>query len=687
MDEWSEKYFLYDSERKFLKSFSTYKSARKYSDNLYTRGVESFITIERIQHLKPENFFIYRPGDASSLPLNKKIFWKKLSNYNGLKIFEDFPVRVMELIYEKAKDLYYNSSDSFLTDRQFDYLETLIIKRNPKSIVLKTGADIKITDGKIRKVALPYYMGSMDKLQDFTSWDKTGPYLITEKLDGISLLYENDGGTLRLFTRGNGSIGQDVSHLLNVVDLPKIGKNIAVRGEILMKKSAFKKYKNKFSNPRNMVGGLINRKSKSPELINADFIAFQLLNPLKKPSDQYKSLKGMGFKIPVNRLTKTVSNELLEKTLKEWKKKNPYHIDGLVVYDDRKYPVNTSGNPDFAKAFKKNFKEDSTKAEVLRVEWNISRLGVLKPVIIIKPVHIKGSTIRRVTGHNAKNIIRNNIGRGALVRVLKSGDIIPHILEVLKPGKPNYPDVEWKWNATDTDMILKNDLESQARTVNRLTYSLASLGVENIGSGLVSLLVEEGVDSLPEIRKTPLKKLTGIIGPKRASDLQKNLEIKLKTADMKTLMVASNAFGTGFGHRKFETLLEDYPSFAKMDSEKISTLVPAKGFSKTSMEKIAAAKPGFDKWMKSLDLKPERVAKKNTKGRYSGKVFLFSGTRDAKARDAIIKHGGSVAESFVKSVTHLIVKDNTRLTGKMKTALERGTIIKTLDDMKKELGL
>ena len=149
----------------------------------------------------------------------------------------------------------------------YDIIKEYIERKYPKNkAISEIGAPVEKN-----KVKLPYEMASMDKIKPDTGalelWCKKykGPYVISCKLDGVSGLYTTEGDIPRLYTRGDGKIGQDISHLIPYLRLPEIKEeNLVIRGEFIISKSVFvKKYKEEFANPRNMVAGIINQKSVS----------------------------------------------------------------------------------------------------------------------------------------------------------------------------------------------------------------------------------------------------------------------------------------------------------------------------------------------------------------------------------------------------------------------------------------
>ena len=137
-------------------------------------------------------------------------------------------------------------------------------------------------------------MPSMDKIQPATDaldkWMKnyTGNYILSCKLDGVSGMYTNENGTHKLYTRGDGAVGQDITHLLPSLNLPK-QKNIVVRGEFIISKTKFEeKYKTKFANSRNLVAGIINSKTLDSKIKEVDVVANEGIQPEMCPSEQMK---------------------------------------------------------------------------------------------------------------------------------------------------------------------------------------------------------------------------------------------------------------------------------------------------------------------------------------------------------------------------------------------------------------
>ena len=182
--------------------------------------------------------------------------------HNGISVLEKLNENELNELIKYANASYYNETE-VMTDNQFDIIKDFIQTKFPNNVtILEIGAEVERN-----KVTLPYEMASMDKIKPdtnaLTNWIQKfkGPYVLSCKLDGVSGLYTTEGKEPKLYTRGNGKVGQDISHLIPHLHLPKT-KNVVIRGEFIIPKLVFaKKYQIKFANPRNMVAGLINHKT------------------------------------------------------------------------------------------------------------------------------------------------------------------------------------------------------------------------------------------------------------------------------------------------------------------------------------------------------------------------------------------------------------------------------------------
>ncbi|XWV24817.1 NAD-dependent DNA ligase [Tupanvirus deep ocean] len=596
-----------------------------------------------------------------------------------------------------AAESYYNSDVSLISDEIFDVLVEKLKQLNPKSKVFKqTGAPVK---GK--KVKLPYWMGSMDKVKSdeklIDNWIKTykGPYLVSDKLDGISCLLTMNDGDITLYTRGDGTFGQNITHLLNLVnmsvddlyDLPD--KEIVIRGELIMTKDNFEKYADVMSNARNMVAGIVNSKKESVNkdyAADVDFVSYEVIVPNMKPLEQMKLLKKWGLNVVYYDIYNDISLSILDGILQKRKKKSVYEIDGIIVTDDNKHTRNLSGNPPYSFAYKGMTQTANVK--VIEVLWRPSKDGFLVPRIHFEKVRLSQADLEYTTGFNAKFIVDNKIGPGAIITVVRSGDVIPYVMGVVKPAKkPALPeDYDFEWDDNNVNIILTNAADDETVIIQRLTKFVRDIGVENLSEGIVARLVRAGYDTIPKIMSLTIDDFLDLEGFKEtlATKLYNNLRDALENMDLLTLMAASNIFGRGFGERKLKKILDNYPDIINKYSKKTHTywrnkLLDLEGFDTITVDSFLSALPTFQEFYdvvsEIVEVQPY-INKVKKSGSFKGETVVFTGFRNKDWQKFIEAEGGKVSGSVSKNTTLLVYNDGEESSSKYLTAKKLG--IKTI---------
>ena len=460
----------------------------------------------------------------------------------------------------------YHAGESVISDKLFDELYDEIKKRDPKNEFLKKVG----FEATKNKVELPYYMGSMDKLKTseldkLNKWSKKFnkyDYVIMDKLDGISGLFVKEGNSVKFYTRGNGSVGQDITYLINTIpDLKKISKlkdDIVIRGEIIISKKKWLKYESEFSNARNMVSGLVNSKSIHTNIMkDIDFVVYEIMEPRMRMSEQVKYLDKHKINTVYNEILdkKDLDFEMLDEILIDRRENSLYEVDGIIIMDDSLNEVNYEGNPDFAFAFKDASEKLTADVIVKDVEWNISKDGYIKPKLILEPTKLSGVVISNATAFNAKYIIDNKIGPGSVVKIIRSGDVIPHVLEVLKTAKVKMPDVDYEWNETEVDLIAVGD-KTDNQIIKELTFFADKMDIANLSEGLIKNFVENDIDDIFKIiniSKADLLKLDGF-KDKLVNKIYDNIQTAMENATLVQFMNATNIFGHNFGHKRLEKI-------------------------------------------------------------------------------------------------------------------------------------
>lgn len=594
---------------------------------------------------------------------------------------------------QRADDAYYNSSSPIMGDEEYDKLcDTL-------QFDFTVGSVPRPRD----RVQLPTWMGSLTKcttseqIELFLRRNMCDEFTVQEKLDGVSCLYVNDNGAVSLFTRGDGTVGTDITRLVTQglklykeeYTLSKKYPSFMVRGELVLSKQKFeKKYKDSFANARNMVSGQINRKETDVDVMcDVDFVAYELIEPPEnstaKPSRDTPQRQSVWqyqlcflkkyFKVVFNRVLnkKYIDEDVLLDYLERRRQRSEYQIDGLVVTANCAYVRNDSGNPKYAFAFKS---KANTVAETVvgRVEWNLSKGGKYKPRIFVAPTQLAGVTISCLTGFNARYIVDNSIGEGSRLLITRSGDVIPHIVAVLSPGRCELPSrSEWR----SVDLCHTFEESPKEVEIKKMVYFLSSIKVKNCKERTVSKLYDHGIRSIEDLLNAD-----GIC-PKLCQETRD----RIAEASVHELLAALNAFGEGIGLKKIEVL--KFTDKGDLHSEHV------KGISvNTVREKIL---PYLGKGLERVrNLKrfggnfagvSARSALPSAlfDARLSGQVFVFTGFRDKGLEKEIKRRGGDVRSAVSAKTTAVVVDQCSKVGAKWAKANELGIPVVTKSEVVK----
>ena len=615
---------------------------------------------------------------------------------NGIGVLEKLNENQLSSILREANKAYYNE-EPLMTDNEYDIVKEYIEKKYPSNkTIFEVGAPITKN-----KVKLPYEMASMDKIKPdtgaLTNWMKkySGPYVMSCKLDGVSGLYTTEGDQPKLYTRGDGKVGQDISHLIPHLRLPK-SKNIVIRGEFIIPKSTFEtKYKSKFANPRNMVAGLINHKTVNEAISDINFVAYEVIKPVKKPSEQMEFLETLDVERVLFETSSNISNEILSQLLVAARKTYSYEIDGIIVTNDKLYP-REHGNPEHAFAFKMVLSDQIAEAKVVDVIWTPSKDGYLKPRVQIEPINLGGVKIEYATGFNGSFINDNKVGVGAIIELIRSGDVIPHIRKVVVSAEQaKMPSVPFKWNDTHIDVLLEDINTDQTVKEKNITGFFKGIGVEGLSSGNVARIVQSGYDTVPKIIKMTVDDLLKVEGfrEKTATKIHDGIEEKIGVASLVTIMSASNIFGRGFSDKKLEIIMDSYPNVLLSNesvSDKVKKIAAMKGMAAKTAEAFVEKIPNFIQFIKEsgLDNKLNQpvIEKKPVDVSHPlfGKTIIMTGFRDNSIQDALKSVGAKLGTSVSKNTFIVLVKDKNDDTGKAAEAKNLKIPLMTVEEFRQK---
>ena len=624
------------------------------------------------------------------------------------KFIDTQPLNILIEVAKYAAEQYYNG-EGVISDKLYDDLFDEIKKRDPKNDFLKK-VGFEIT-GK-NKVELPYYMGSMDKIKisesdRLSKWQKKfnkHDYVVMDKLDGISGLFVLKNGVKKLYTRGNGTIGQDITHLINTIPSFKfsVSTDIVLRGELIISKKKWEKYTSQFSNARNMVSGLVNSKKINTDIMkDIDFVTYEIMEPRMRQSEQLKFLqKNKMTHVYYETLDKSdLDFEMLDEILLDRREVSEYEIDGIIIMDDSLHDYNAEGNPDFAFAFKDASEKQTADVIVKDVEWNVSKDGYLKPKLILEPTKLSGVIISNATAFNAKYIVDNKIGPSSVVKIIRSGDVIPHVLEVIKTAKVKMPSVEYKWNETNVDLIATGS-KSDEQIIKELTFFAEKMDIMNLSEGIITNFVENDIDDIFKIinvSKNTLAELPSF-KDKMVNKIHENIQTAMEKASLIQFMNATNIFGHNFGHKRLEKIFVKYGNnFIKFmkdhtKDEIYNEVIKIDGFDDITASQFSNLIHDFIKVFEKIPNSYQKTIIKNSETKvvsekFKGKKFVFSGFRNKEWEDYITENGGELVSSVSKNTSYLVTtkKDyDEGSTSKVIKAKEVGVTIVIKEEFEKK---
>lgn len=364
----------------------------------------------------------------------------------------------LENKYLNAKIAYYNGIP-FLSDVEFDSLEVLLKSKGSK-VHEQVGSKTKDFDFQ-----LPTKMLSLSKIQTelfddsstnymeitFKNWyqkrvDKLGvtsKLIASPKYDGnaIDIVYVNSKLSA-VITRGDGYKGKNVTNNLKslfpeylIVEFDTYENGtLEIRCEVVIDKKLFEtKYGSEFSNPRNYVAGVIGKDDCDMEkILELTPIPLNFVHTGKNVSSNFFSendfVSGAKYEIEVEIEDYIQTIKKFEELRDDFK----FQLDGVVfAFPEihREILGENSHDPEWATAIK--FIPDEAVTSVVGIEWNVGKTGELSPVVLLEPVQLAGTIVKRVSGYNAGYIVKNSIKIGTVLSLHKSGDIIPEISKII----------------------------------------------------------------------------------------------------------------------------------------------------------------------------------------------------------------------------------------------------------------
>lgn len=635
----------------------------------------------------------------------------------------DINNRMEELIkiLNDANYNYYILDNPTITDQEFDkYLRELQelemeypdLKREDSPTV-RVGGDVISSFDKVTHEIPMLSIGDVFNKEEVITFDerikKEGynpEYVCELKIDGLSVsLHYEKGKLVRAATRGNGTIGDDITNNVKTIKTVPLTINkdidIEVRGEIYMSKNTLKKLNEErkkeglplLQNCRNAASGSIKLlDSKMVARRNLECFIYHLPNPLdygiKTHNEALNFMKELGFRTnPNNRLVNNI-NEVMDYIHEKGKERSSlaYDIDGVVV---KVNDINTQQKLGFTSKYPKwcvayKFPAEVCYTKLIDIIFTVGRTGQITPNAVLEPVIVAGSTIRRATLHNEDNIVNKDIRVGDTVAIYKAGDVIPAVLDSLKErrngSEPIFTMID-KCPICGSKIMRKEEeadyfcpnLECPARKVEKLIHyaSREAMNIEGLGDRVLEDLYNyHYVSDIPDIyelesHRKELLELEGY-GNKKVDNLFASIN-NSKNNSLEKLL-----FGLGIkqvGSKMAKTLARTYKTLDNLSNATYEELVEIPDVGEIIAKSIIDYFNDEDNKNIIDRLKKYGINMDYTSGEevvadenFNGKTFVLTGTlnqitRD-KASEIIENKGGKVTSSVTKKTSVVVVGDN-----------------------------
>ena len=557
-------------------------------------------------------------------------------------------------------------------------------------------------------------------------------YDVGHKLDGLKVVLTYEVGKLvRAATRGNGVIGEDVTHTARTIeDVPEtlaLPVDLTCVGEVWLSETEFKRINKErekleqplFANPRNAAAGSLRQldpavtASRRLSIIVYDLDSIEVNDTnLKQPTTQEEEillLKKLGFKVGEHTFLAHSISDII-KYYEKWKGKRntlPYNVDGIVVKVNdlslQRRLGYTAKAPRFAIAFK--FPAEQSTTVILDIVLQVGRTGVVTPVAHLTPTRIAGSVVSRATLHNEDQIKRLDVRIGDTVILQKAGDVIPEIVSVVTELRPasakpyRFPkkvegcggdgsieripgEAAYRCVTLDSDFIYRRRLYHFA--------SKTALNIDGVGPRILDLLLDEGLIKTPaDLFTLKVGDLEGLPGFKnKAAQNVIDATLAASEVELYRLLVALSVPNIG---EETARLVADYcGSLDKVKTVSVDELAAIHGVGEVVAESLVS-------WMhdeKNLELLSELlphltiknpVKQKSANTALAGKTVVFTGALSTLSRDeakAIARAAGAHIASSVSKKTDFVVMGD-EAGSKARAARELGVTVLGEDEFLK----
>ena len=637
----------------------------------------------------------------------------------------------------EASKAYYQLAAPIMSDYEYDKLYDRLCRLEQETGIIMANSPTQNVGytvlSSLEKIKHDKKMLSLDKTKDIEklkSWlgDKEG--LLSWKLDGLTIILKYAGGKLvQAVTRGNGEIGEDITHNAKVFqNIPlsiSFPEALTLRGEGIISFTEFERINSllpdeeKYKNPRNLCSGTVRQlNSQVAAERKVLFYAFTLVQAegisFDTKKEQLDWLSSLGF-TPVEH--QIVTEASLEQTVQAFEKAIPHNdfaADGLVLtYNSIAYSESLGETAKFPRdsiAFK--WADETAETILERIEWNTSRTGLINPIAVFDPVELEGTTVNRASVHNVSVLRSLKLGIGDTIKVYKANMIIPQIAENITCSNTAEIPAHCPVCGGETEIRKLREGEAlyctnptcQAQTVQALSHyaSRSAMNIEGLSEETIKKFVEKGfLLEYPDIYtlsqyKEQMIEMSGF-GEKSFQNLMASIE-RSKEVSLPNFIFALGINHVGLSNARL--LCEHYQyDLNQIKEAKEEELVGIYGFGEVIAHSVYqyfhTEKHLFllDKALKYLLLRQPQAQETGEDAQaLSGLTFVITGdlihfANRKELQELIETKGGKVTGSVTKKTSYLINNDRFSTSSKNKKANELNIPILTEEEFMKKYAI
>lgn len=644
--------------------------------------------------------------------------------------------RMKELIniLNNASRSYYQKNESLVSDFEYDKLYDELMKLEKDTGVILANSPTQNVGytvlSNLTKVKHDEKILSLDKTKEpekLKSWLENQEGVLSWKLDGLTIVLKyNNGELVQAITRGNGEVGEDITHNAKVFkNIPlKISykDELIIRGEGIIFYSDFERINEEldenesYKNPRNLCSGTVRQlNSEITSKRNVMFYAFTVFKAFgvdfdDKKSNQLLWLKTLGFDVVYNKI---VNSDNIIDSVYEFENKipeNDFASDGLVLtYNSISYSSSLGTTAKFPKdsiAFK--WKDETAETILREIEWNTSRTGLINPIAVFDSVELEGTTVNRASVHNVSILEDLKLGIGDTIKVYKANMIIPQIAEnITKSGNCEIPkncpvcngETEIR-SIRDGKALYCTNPNCSAQRIRSLSHFVSrdAMNIEGLSEETIKKFVEKGfISDYTDIyslynHADDIKNMEGF-GEKSYNNLIESIE-KSKNTELPNFIYALGINHVGLSNAKLLCKNINY-DINKLFEVSQDELINIDGFGDIIAHSIVSYfadnknRELLNKILKIVSFNTVEISEETENSNINGKTFVITGdlnnfTNRKELQNKIESLGGKVTGSVTKKTNYLINNDILSESSKNKKAKELGIPIITEEDFIKE---